>query len=458
MNIMIGKVSFFLVNLLIFRLKFYQYIKEILNLKKIQYLTIENNLKIQNKRLYELLSFAVKNVPYYKKIAFERNIKISKEDIFNVIEKLPILTKEIIRNNWDKLHANLSLKRYRINTSGGTTGEPVKLIQDINYYYKVRASELFFDGFSGYNPGNKIIRLWGDEREIISNKKSFIKFLINEASRRTLFLNSFKMSDEKIFRYIKIIMNFKPKVIIAYIQSIFELGKFIRQNEIKCIPINSIITSAGTLTLKIRNFIEETFKCNVFNRYGSREVGIIGSSCKKSNKLHINMYHQFIEILDENEKKVTAGNKGNIIITNLINYSMPLIRYKIGDTGSLNLSLCPCGRGFIRLNNVYGRIIDIFINSKGELVYGDYFTHLFYFRENVKQFQVIQEKLDKIIIKIVSNNNKPLKSSIIEDIEEKIKIVMGENCRVIFEYVDYINPSRSGKYIYTISNVYKSSN
>ena len=159
-------------------------------------------------------------------------------------------------------------------------------------------------------------------------------------------------------------------------------------------------------------------------------------------------------------KKLGVDNLilGHEIAGDIVEVGDGIKGYKIGDRGSINLSNCPCGRGFIRLNNVYGRIIDIFMNSKGELVYGDYFTHLFYFRENVKQFQVVQEKLDKIIIKIVTNDNKPLESSIIKDIEDKIKIVMGENCRVIFEYVDYINPSRSGKYIYTISNVYKSSN
>lgn len=112
------------------------------------------------------------------------------------------------------------------------------------------------------------------------------------------------------------------------------------------------------------------------------------------------MPHQYIEILNNQNKRVENQKKGNIIITNLINYIMPLIRYEIGDRASLDYSQCKFGRGFIRLDNIFGRVVDIFKNKEGELIDGEFFTHLFYFRENLKQFQVVQEQLDKISINI----------------------------------------------------------
>ena len=135
---------------------------------------------------------------------------------------------------------------------------------------------------------------------------------------------------------------------------------------------------------------------------------------------------------------------------------MPLIRYRIGDRGSLNFSECSCNRGLIRFNNIYGRIIDIFKNENGDFIYGDYFTHLFYFKENIRQFQVIQETLNEIHIKLVTENGEELEKTVENDLTKKIKYAMGQNCKVIFKYVKNINPSHSGKFIYTISKVYKS--
>ena len=155
-----------------------------------------------------------------------------------------------------------------------------------------------------------------------------------------------------------------------------------------------------------------TFKLNTGTlRYASREVSVIGSSCEKIHKIHINMYHKFVEIVDTYGNSLNEHKKGSIIITDLINYTMPLIRYNIGDVGSIDYSQCSCGRGLIRFDNVFGRVVDIFKNEKGELIDGEYFTHLFYFKENVKKFQVVQEKTNEIYIYLVTIDNNELKQN-----------------------------------------------
>jgi len=421
---------------------------------KNQYKSIEYNTKIQRDRLFRLVKFAIININYYKNIVEQQRISISKRTILEDLKKFPILTKELIRKNWEDLHYDLKKMRYKLNTSGGTTGEPIVLIQDKNYELNRISGTYFTDRIAGYSLGDRVLNLWGDEREIIRETKGFFLQILNKFVKNTIFQNSFRMSERIMYNYVNEINKKRPKIIVAYTQSIYEIAKYIKRKNLKVVPCKAIITSAGDLSEELKKYLENTFKCRVFNRYGSREVGKIATSCERSSKLHINMYHQYIEILDENNDHQNANVIGDVVITNLTNYGMPLIRYKIGDKSSLDSSKCPCGRGLIRLENVYGRIIDIFINEAGDLIYGDFFTHLFYFTENLKQFQVIQEKINQIKISLVTVENNRFSHEFEKDLVSKIKKVMGENCIINFEYVNYINPSVSGKYRYTISNIY----
>ncbi|MEX2757464.1 MAG: phenylacetate--CoA ligase family protein, partial [Candidatus Sigynarchaeota archaeon] len=405
---------------------------------------MKQNIEIQKERLFNLVNHAINNVPYYQRIARERNIRITKETIYEDVRKFPVLTKDIIRQHWKELHAPLKLKKYIINTSGGTTGEPIKIIQDQKYSIESYAGTIVFDEFAGVHGGDKIVKLWGNEKEV-QNATRGMGYFVERVFNNTYFQNSFKMGDNKIRQYVAELNKIRPKSIVAYVQSLYEMARFIDKRNLTVPPLHSVIVSAGTLTDDVRAFIERVFKCKVFNRYGSREVGLTASSCDKENQLHINMLQKYIEIVDDQYNVVQEHERGNIIVTNLLCYAMPLVRYMIGDRGALNFSPCSCGRGLARLENVFGRVVDVFKNRKGELIDGEYFTHLFYFRENVKKFQVVQEKIDEINIAIVTDNSKSLDHSVENDILEKVCLVMGQDCTVNLRYVDEIPPSSSGK-------------
>jgi len=299
------------------------------------------------------------------------------------------------------------------------------------------------------------MKLWASGADLERKEDSKFIRIIYKYIKKLYQLDGLRLSDEMLKKYVNEINRVNPKIILAYVQSIFELAKFIERNNLEVSKIKSIITSAAMLTDDVKNYIESIFHCDVYNRYGSREVGLIASSCEESNKLHINMLQKYVEILDDKNNPVPENKRGNIIITNLINYYMPLIRYKIGDLGSLNFSLekCGCDMHLLQLDNVFGRITDIFKTSTGKKIYGGFFTHLFYFRENVKQFQVIQENMDEILVKIVTLNGKHLQHSNEKDLIKKMRRTLGEELNIKVEYVDLIEPSPSGKFRYTISHL-----
>lgn len=432
--------------------------KYLSELRDWQWLDKNEIVNLQQVRLESLLHHAYKHIPYYKKILLESEIVDSKGKVnLNNFENIPLLTKEVIRTEFESLKSLdiLDRKWYR-NTSGGSTGEPVTFIQDDYYKEWNSAIPLLFEEWTGFRPGEKKAVLWGSKRDLLVGKET-IRSQASTWLRNELPLNSFKMSTATMESYCKKINDFKPKQIKAYAGSIFELALYIKENNLKIHSPESIVTSAGTLYPQMRELIEHVFDSPVFNRYGSREVGGIACECEEHKGLHVCTPTQYIEVLREDGTFAEPGEIGEIVVTSLINYAMPLIRYRIGDMGAWSEKECSCGRGFPLLERITGRTTDTFITEDKTKIYGEYFTHIFFHQDWIKKFQVIQEEINLVNILIVLKEKveKPdvYYNKEIIDINQKVKFVMGKNCNVHINFLEDIPPSASGKYRYTISKI-----
>lgn len=424
-------------------------------MRKEQWNEREVNLKRQKEKLYRLIAFSLEYVPYYQSLGLKKE-DFSKDTIFEDIKKFPILTKDIIRKEKDNMYPTIKIKDWCFdNISGGTTGEPVPFRHSGYFFDSDQAGKLLFDEWAGRKIGDRQIRLWGSERDIISGKKDWLN-KIYRACRNEIFLNSFVMNESIMDKYINLINKRKPTMILAYVQSARELAVYIEKKGKEVYSPKSVMVSAGTLDDYTNELLGRVFRCPILNRYGSREMGDMACSCSKNEGLHINTFTSYIEILDDNYKPCQDGEIGNIITTSLLDYSMPIIRYEIGDTGAWTSHQCSCGRGLPMLKSVNGRRIDIFENSKGKMIYGDYFTHLFYVESIVKQFQVIQEDFDQLRIKLVltSQSTEREKSDLYKRINSCIYKVMGK-INIEYEIVGDIPVSKSGKRAYTINAMRK---
>ena len=404
--------------------------------------------------LSQLLAHCQRSVPYYAEImktvgdGFEH-------DPETYLLKLPILTKEKIRAHLSQLTSlDLDRRKWYYNTSGGTTGEPVKLIQDRDHGDRGNALQQFYSTWAGAEIGDPKVYVWGSERDILgtSLRESIKKWGTNFLMRQT-FLNAFRMTPEKMRTFINILNTQRPKLIIAYVDSMFGLARFVQREKIAVSPQSSIITSAGTLTPFARETIEEVFQCKVFDRYGSREVNDIAGECAAHRGLHVFPWGCYVEIVDSEGNRLPAGMEGNIVVTCLSNYAMPLVRYQIGDRGILSAeSSCVCGRRGQMLERIVGRNDDIFKMEDGTQVNGGYVSVLLYFRPWVLKYQIIQKSYSSILVKI-KKSEEDCDPEELADITRKVRTLMGENCRVDFEFVDDIPNSLSGKFRYTISEV-----
>ena len=215
--------------------------------------------------------------------------------------------------------------------------------------------------------------------------------------------------------------------------------------------LNGIITSGETLTETHRKLIESAFNCKVFNRYGSREFGCVAHECEAHEGLHVMAESFFLEFIKYN-KWVNEGELGKIIITNFDNYTMPFIRYDIGDMGIPINKMCSCGRGLPLIKSIEGRITEFIPTPSGKLVPYLYFNYFFeQYGKYIKQFQVIQENIDLIKINIIPDSKFNLK------IEEKIKQDLQNYLEVKLEIkkVNEILLTKAGKQISIISKLSK---
>jgi phenylacetate-CoA ligase len=425
--------------------------------EKTQWYSYEQLKEYQHRKLEQLIFHSSNHVPYYKKVMNERGLIKDGRVFLDNFTNLPFLTKGILRNNFEELKSDdLNNRSWFKNSTGGSTGEPVAIIQDEEYANSGRALTILGSRMAGKDIGEPEISLWGSEQDLFQGTVGLNAKIRNYIWNRKI-LNSFKMSQNDMKEYIARINTIEPKLIVSYAQSAYELARFSLEQSLTIMNVDAVITSAGTLFPFMRDTISKAFYCSVFNRYGSRDVGHIATECHAHLGLHVNIETHFVEIIDEKGELCLPGKEGEIVITLLSNYAMPLIRYCIGDMGIWADHECICGRGLPLLETVTGRTMDYFVTKEGRIVPSEFFIHLLGVVFNsgwVKKTQIIQEDYDYIKVKFVVYT-KPSNETI-KEITDKIQLVMGKSCKVEFESVDDIPPSSSGKYRYTISKVHNS--
>jgi phenylacetate-CoA ligase len=421
-------------------------------LEKNQYLDVQSLDELRENKIKDIVTYAYEHTQYYRELLDKNNLTPKDINKISDLEKIPPLTKSDIQMHGDHMISDIYNKEDLIkDASGGSTGEPTIFYKDISYQQLRPADQLRHDRWCGWDLGDRFALIWGAKRDLKANQ-SFREFIISRYIARIWELDAFEMNKKKMDAYVKTLEKIQPKMILGYANALVAFSEFLIKNyPDHLISPKGIISSAETLTESKRGIIEKAFSCKVLNRYGSREVGLIASECQQQSGLHINADNLHVEIV-KNGKAVPVGESGDILVTDFSNKGMPLIRYNLGDVGRLSKDICSCGRTLPLMQSVEGRSGDFFVADDGSLVHGEYFTHLFYGIEEVIKFQIIQESLIDIQLKIVTKDDR-LKDEHINNIKNKTQKILGKQCIVQVEYVKDIPPTASGKSLFTISRV-----
>ena len=397
----------------------------------------ETIVAFQVERLKKLLRHAYQTTPYYRELLTTEPPDIS---------QIPPLEKQDIREHLERLCSEAFTPGQRIkNATGGSTGTPLTFYQDRDYWNQRNLSVYYFDRWAGWSPGEPQLIIWGAPADLKGDEGW--KHRLNNFWRNQYWLDGFHLTDRTMQMAFEKMKQDQPQTILTYPSSLYQFARFLLENGLE--PkweLTGIISSAEMLHSHYRTLAEQVFGTKVYNRYGGREVGLIAMECAEG-RMHINCRDIYLEIDSPNPYTVP----GEILITQLNNYAMPFIRYRIGDIGILSEEVCPCGNALPVLADLLGRSTATFRTRTGTLIHGGYFTQQFYNVQGVTQFQLIQETLDRCVLKLVINDQ--WREMTRRYLVLRIQEALGADVSVEVVFVDDIPLPPSGKREFTISRV-----
>ncbi len=421
-------------------------------LDKRQYLPEDTLLKDQWKKVKEIIQYAYVNNNYYKNVLDTYGVKPDDIQDRADIKKIPITTKKDIKKHCDKMISKGFKKESLLKAkTGGSTGTPLELYRTEHCAHLKMAATRRSDIWSGWKPGEPIGAVWGNPEYPTTFKEKLRDTLISPF----IYLDTMRLDKKAVLKFADAWQKKKPTLLFGHSHSIYLLATFCEQLGVSKIRPKAIISTSMMLLSRERKAIEKVFGVKVFDRYGCEEVSLIASECEKHEGLHINIDHLFVEFIKPDGTAALPGEEGKIVVTDLLNKAMPMIRYKVEDVGIPSQRKCSCGRGLPLMKAVSGRIADFLIREDGSHVAGvSLIERTVTAIQGIVQMQIIQESIKLIQLNIVTNDT--FRNEDRNQLRNEFIDVFGQGVKIIINNVKSIRQEKSGKYRFSISKIEKS--
>jgi len=403
-------------------------------------------------RRQKLLHHAYFNVPYYREAMTTAGMR--PVDVINECtwSEIPVLTKTIVRNRFNDLISSRTPKRRMTPlATGGSTGEPLRILQDRSYPIGILGWRML--RWWNVEPFDNVAFCWRQPRKpLLRQALGYIRWW----PTKRILIDATHLSESSIRSFIVLFNRIRPVYFHGYTGAIYHISKYILDNNLLVHSPKVIWGTSSPISEVQREVIETAFSAPLCDQYGCAEVYWLAAQCKERQGLHVFSDVRHIEILNEENRPVSAGESGAITITDLVNYGFPLIRYQNGDRGRLLDKSCPCGLCLPLLAPVQGRVTDLIQLPSGSVISGDYATTLFdAYPTAVNAFQVYQASDYSITIRIVPGNDTAETNRAIGAIVGALEERTHGDVPIRIEHVSRIDADR-GKYRYIISDVQSS--
>lgn len=411
-------------------------------LEKTDTFDVEKIEEYQAKELRELIEDAYENVPYYRQVFKERQLKPKDIETSEDLKKLPLLTKEIINSNPELfINARFSKKDLTQNKTSGTTGKSLKFYttkEALSFQWAVwwRHRSRF-----GFNFEVKHLNFTGKPVVPISQSKEPYwrwNYAFNQALVSMQVVT--KESVDDICSFIDVN---KFEYWVGYPSIIHNFCSLILENgiELKSKP-KVIFLGAENIYEDQKEDIKKVTEAILTDQYGFSEGAGNASQCEYFNH-HVDFEFGIMECI-EPESLENGDLRGKIVCTGFANHAFPFIRYEVGDVGiwASKDFKCECGRMSPVLKRIEGRVEDYIITPEGKRIMR--FDYLFKDTNQIKEAQVIQKKLGSIEINIVRRDG--YSSEIENQLLDQVKDWISPNLMVSFNYVTEIPREQNGKF------------
>ncbi len=403
--------------------------------------------QMQLERLRTLLVHCAERVPYYRQLFGDVGFDPGAMKSLDELRRLPILTKDVVRERErDLVREDVPIDSLSAHYSGGSTGVPLRFHRD-RYYLDVSEAGTYRNLMeSGWRPGEMIAFFWGWNDRLASMSR--LEFEARQWARRMYQFDPFRSGPADMDGWLRRWRRLRPSVAHGYASTIARFARHIMDRGERVRPLKGVFTTAERLLPEQREEISRAFGCRVFDCYGSSEVQNIAAECA-CGRMHVNSDFVVLEVEDADE----AGTEGPLLVTSLVNYAMPFIRYRNEDRGALAAGTCECGSGFPLMDLRIGRLSDNFPLPDGRVVHGEFFTHLLYGSEGIDRFQFRQTAVDRIVLQVVPTGQdaEGRERSLRRAVEELR--ALAPSLSVSVEVVEDIPLSSAGKHRFTRSDV-----
>ncbi|HYH18243.1 MAG TPA: hypothetical protein VD995_06460 [Azospirillum sp.] len=399
----------------------------------------------REERLAALLAHAGRAVPFYRRRLAEAGVLADGRVRPDRFAAIPPLTRGELRGRFDDLVAEgVDRGRCRVNTTGGSTGEPVRVLEDAEADAWNVAVKLLFDGWTGYRPGMRRAILWTSLHEAPSRR---LRPRVGRWLRGETWVDCLRLSDAELRAAARTLADLRPRQILAFADRLHGIARLVETGRVPAARPDSLVVSSCPCTPRMRAVIERAFSAPLFDRYGSRELGAVAGERVPGGGLVVAPTH-LVEVLRPDGTAAPPGEVGELVVTLLTNVAMPLIRYRIGDRAAWALG---ADDPWPVLTRIGGRTSDTFTAADGAAVDSALFLYALEERPWVARYRVTQEAVDRVLVEVVPASPPPPVD--LADIERRIKAVMGATCAIEIRMVEDIPVSPSGKFRYLVSHV-----
>ncbi|MFQ3248897.1 MAG: phenylacetate-CoA ligase [Glaciecola sp.] len=417
-------------------------------LERSQWLSTDKILEQQSARLQHFLSNLYINNTFIKKLFDENGVHVSDIKSASDLQKLPFMTKAVIKDNFDSLLSKNAKAVSKFST-GGSSGNPLIFLLGKERVSHDVAEKWRATRWWNVDIGDKEIVAWGSPIEL--SKQDKVK-AIRDKFLRTHLIPAFDLSDESVLSFLDEIKQTCPKMLFGYPSVFAMLAKKAIEKQIdmsKC-GIKVVFVTSERLYDYQREDIEKAFNAPVANGYGGRDAGFIAHECPEGS-LHVSAEDIVVEIVDENLNPVKPGEEGEIVVTHLGTSDFPFIRYRTGDIANYSTKSCKCGRGLPALENIQGRSTDFVYKADGTKMHGLSLIYVLREIDGIEEFKITQNSLTSIDVEVVPTTiiSNDIENEIVDGLKKRLGISVEINVVSVFALI----PEKSGKYRYVICKV-----
>ena len=426
---------------------------QLVDLRESQWLSAARMRELQEVKLRRVVRHAYRHVPYYRERMKQEGIGPDDIRTLDDLRKLPFLSKDDVRKHlyFDIMSDNHKKSEILKITTSGSTGEPFVCFVDrdqleFRWAATIRAME-----WTGWRMGDRQLRLW--HQTLGMSKTQVAREFADAFLMRRRFIPAYEMSDATLRDFVSTIRTYQPMLLDGYAESFNFLARYLAEHGQLGFQPKGIISSAQTLPEGSRKIIEDTFGCRVFDKYGSREFSGIAYECDAHDGHHVVGEGYIVEVLKDG-RPAEPGEVGEVVITDLNNYCLPFIRYRIGDLAEAmdNSTTCACGRGLPRIGKIEGRVQSIIIGSKGQYVPGSFFAHLLKdYDHAIRQFQIVQTERGAITFYVVKG--KRFSDGTLAEVIKVLHQFLGDDMKIEVSFQENIQLVRTGKRLATVSKL-----